>query len=109
MRLIHEALQREVMGPKSAVLFSATKHSLLPPEGTRFLFPSFFLRLKVFLSFLLRCKSITLTMTLHRKWHLSREKVGGCQPGHEEPVWVLRVMEICAGSVFPREFQAACG
>ena len=72
-------------------------------------FLSFFLRLKGFLSLLLKCKSTALAVALHCTWHLSREKVGECQPGHEEPIWVLRVMEICVGSAFPREFRAACG
>lgn len=96
--------------PGSPGLFCATKpFLLLPPEGTHFLFPSFFLKLKGFLSFLLRCKSTAAAMALHRTWHLSREKVGGCQPGHEEAIWVLRVMEIFAGSEFLREFWPACG
>lgn len=81
----------------------------LPPEETHFLFHSFFLRLKMFLSFLLRCKSTCPAMALRCTWHLSREKVDGCQPGHGEPVWVIRVMEICMERVFPREFQTAFG
>lgn len=112
MRLNHEALWRGRTAPKppgSPGLFSATNPSLLPPEGTHFLFPSFFIRLKAFLSLFLRRKSTALAVALHHTWHLSREKVGGCQPGCEEPVWVLRVMEIYVRSVFPREFWAARG
>lgn len=48
-------------------------------------------------------------MALQHIWHLSRKQLGRCQLGHEELIWVLRVMEICVGNVFPREFWAACG
>ena len=61
------------------------------------------------LCLLLRYKSTALAVALHHTWYLSREKVGGCQLGHEESIWVLRVMEICVGNTFPREFWAACG
>lgn len=62
-------------------------------------FLSFFLRLKGFLSLLLKCKSTALAMALHRTWHLSREKVGECQPGHEEPLGAEGDGDLCGECV----------